>query len=178
MTIPELIADIERARADFLAVVAALDESTASTPIGEGRWSPVQYLEHLVRAEEVTVWRMFGAVEDHRAGRGTMSSDTPDASIEEIVDRTWAGDVDAPPLAVPRLGGSHVYWAARMARNAGLVEALGELLDPSELEAVAYPHPISGAFTIRQGLAFIRFHLDRHRGHLTDAGSGPSGVGP
>jgi hypothetical protein len=172
VSISNLVDDIERARSDFLAVFRKLDGRTAAAPIGEDRWSPVEYLEHLIRAEEVTIWRMFKAVEDFRAYREWIVSETPDQSIEEIVERTWAGNVAAPPLAVPKLGGSPAYWAVRLQRNTDLVRAFAQLVDESELDAVAYPHPISGPFTMRQGLEFIRFHLDRHRNHLVDAGLG------
>jgi hypothetical protein len=174
MSVSLLVQDIEQARGRFLEVFTGLEEKRANTPIGDGRWSPLQYLEHLVRAEEVTIWRMFKAVEDFRASRESLISDTPSQTIEDIVDRTWGGNVDAPPLAVPQLGGSVAYWCTRMARNADLVRAFADLVDDAELDGVAYPHPISGPFTIRQGLEFVRFHLDRHRGHLFEAGLQPS----
>lgn len=164
-----LVDDIAAARRAFLDTLGRFDADTVTAPVAEGRWSPLEYLEHLVRAEEATIWRMFGAVEDARAGRERLESPTPDAPIEEVVDRTWRVREDAPPLAVPRLRGSPAYWATRMERNAALVDAFAALVDPSELDTLAYPHPISGPFTMRQGLEFIRFHLDRHRQHLLEA---------
>jgi hypothetical protein len=173
MSMRKLAEDIERARSAFLETLSGIDDVAVRSPIGEGRWSPLEYLEHLVRAEEATLWRMFKAVEDSRKAGDVLTSRTPHESIEEIVDRTWGGDVPAPPLAIPKLGGSVSYWSTRLARNADLVSAFGDFMTLGELESVAYPHPISGAFTMRQGLEFIRFHLDRHRAHLLDAGLGP-----
>lgn len=167
-----LLDRIEASRDAFLHVIESLDPPTARAPIGVGRWSPLEYLEHLVRAEEATVWRMFKAVEDARNGETPAPSPTPDASIEEVVRRTWTARADAPPLAIPSLGASVAYWSARMRRNADLVRAFGHTLAASELDAVTYPHPISGLFTMRQGLDFIRFHLDRHRNHLLEARPG------
>lgn len=174
MSVSRLVQDIERARGRFLEVFSGLEEARASSPIGDERWSPLQYLEHLVRAEEVTLWRMFKAVEDFRASRESLVSETPNQTIEDIVERTWGGHVDAPPLAVPQLGGSVAYWSVRMTRNADLVRAFADLVEDAELDGVAYPHPISGLFTMRQGLEFVRFHLDRHRTHLVEAGLEPS----
>ncbi|MCG8469533.1 MAG: DinB family protein [Gemmatimonadetes bacterium] len=166
MDLAELVAAIEEARTRFLGTIEQFDDTTARAPIGPDRWSPLEYLEHLVRAEEATVWRMFKAVEDARAEREIVVSPTPECSIEEIVDRTWGGNVDAPPLAIPELGASTHYWSARMRRNAMLVRAFADTVAEPELDGVAYLHPISGPFTMRQGLEFIRFHLDRHRAHL------------
>ncbi len=119
-----------------------------------------------MRSEETTVWRMFKAVDDARQGRQVLQSPTPDSKIEEIIARTWASREEAPSLAVPQLGGPLAYWAARMRRNGSLVAVFAEFVSEAELDAIAYPHPISGPFTMRQGFEFIRFHIDRHHGHL------------
>lgn len=177
-TLSALVVDIERSRSAFLTLLRALEPNQSAAPIGDGRWSPTQYLEHLVRAEEATLWRMFKAVDDHRCRGEVLSSPTPEASIEEIVDRTWGDQVDAPPLAVPQLGGPAAYWVVRMARNASLVSAFAERVREDELDRLAYPHPISGPFTMRQGLQFVRFHIDRHRGHLEAAGLANLSAGP
>lgn len=163
------LSDVEKARAELVARLEPMDWDTAHSPIGPGRWSPVQYLEHLVRAEEATVWRMFQAVEDHRRGAPGPTSATPHESIEQVVDRTWEERVDAPPLAVPRLGGAMSYWIERMKRNAGLLAVFADRVEEDELDAVAYDHPISGPFTMRQGLQFVRFHIQRHHAHIRDA---------
>lgn len=161
-----LVAQIESSRRGFLAAIEALDCEAVVTPLGEGRWSPLGYLEHLVRAEEATLWRMFKAVEDARLTGEVLRSPTPEAAIEDIVDRTWRTREEAPPLAIPKLGGSPAYWIERMQRSGGLVSAFVNLVVENELDVICYSHPISGPFTMRQGLAFIRFHLDRHRGHV------------
>lgn len=173
-SVADLLQDIEQARAQVLSVAQSSPIELTEVPIAEGKWSPVQYVEHLVRAEEITVWRMFKAIDDSRSRGEIIGSPTPDATIEEIVARTWAPAEQAPPLAVPRLGGPLAYWLTRLRLNSALATAFTDLVDPNELDAVAYPHPISGAFTMRQGLEFIRFHMDRHRGHLMSLDFGRS----
>lgn len=167
-----LVEEVERARTELLRLLASVAPGQMETPIGEGRWSPTQYLEHLVRAEEATLWRMFKAVDDWRRRGEVLTSPTPEAGIEEVVERTWGERVEAPPLAVPQLGEPGSYWMVRMERNASLVRAFADLVSEEELDALSYPHPISGPFTMRQGFQFVRFHMDRHRGHLEEAGLG------
>lgn len=167
-----LVEDVERARSALLDLLTRIEPDELAVPIGEGRWSPTQYVEHLVRAEEVTVWRMVKAVEDARRRDEVLVSPTPRATIEEIAERTWGDRVEAPPLAVPQLGEPGSYWRMRLERNAALVAELADLVREGELDALAYPHPISGPLTLRQGFQFLRFHLDRHRGHLEEAGLG------
>ena len=134
MPISDLVDQIEGSRQRFLELIGGLDPEDTTVPIGDGRWSPLEYLEHLVRAEEVTVWRMFKAVEDAHASLEMLQSSTPESSIEEIVGRTWALHEKAPPLAVPSLGASLTYWSVRMRRNSALVAAFADLVDESELE--------------------------------------------
>ncbi len=169
MPTTQLIEDMESSRRRFLDAMDGLHSTALATPVAEGRWSPLQYLEHLVRAEETTVWRMFKAVEDARDLGEVLRSPTPEARIEDIVERTWTLREVAPPLAIPSLGGSPTYWTVRLRRNGVLVAAFADLVDETELDMIAYPHPISGPFTMRQGLEFIRFHLDRHRAHIHEA---------
>lgn len=168
-TVRELVADIERARSALLDLLRSIGPGRMAVSIGKDRWSPTQYLEHLVRAEEATLWRMFKAIDDWRRFDEVLASPTPEATIEEIVARTWREREEAPPLAVPQLGEPGSYWMARMRRNASLVREFAELVREQELDSLAYPHPISGPFTMRQGLEFIRFHIDRHRGQLEAA---------
>ncbi len=169
-SIKEMVADIERARSAFLNLLQSIDPESMEALIAKDRWSPVQYLEHLVRAEEATLWRMFKAVDDWRREKKAQPSPTPEATIEEIVDRTWGERIEAPPLAVPQLGAPAAYWMVRMKRNAEIVKAFAALIREEELDTLSYPHPISGPFTMRQGFQFVRFHIDRHRGQLEEAG--------
>lgn len=164
-----MVRHVEQARAALLTYLDPMDWEEAHAPIGEGRWSPTQYLEHLVHAEEATVWRMFKAVEDERRGVVGPRSDTPRDTIEEVVARTWGERVEAPPLAVPRWGGPKSYWLERMKRNARLLALFAETVREGELDTFAYEHPISGPFTLRQGVEFVRFHIERHLGHLEEA---------
>jgi len=169
VSIARLVHDVEHSRARLMGFLEPLDRERAHRPIGAGRWSPVQYLEHLVRAEEATVWRMFKAVEDERWGERGPRSDTPHETIDEVVERTWAGPVESPPLAVPEWGGAMLYWLERMQRNADILKRFAEFVAVDELDVVAYNHPISGPFTLRQGVAFVGFHIDRHHAHLREA---------
>ena len=172
MSVDRIVQQVEVARAALVAHLEPMDWDDAHTPIAEGRWSPVQYLEHLVRAEEATVWRMFKAVEDERRGDTGPRSTTPTETIEQVVERTWREPVEAPPLAVPRWGGALSYWLERMKRNAGVLSRFAELVREEELDVLAYEHPISGPFTMRQGMNFVRFHIERHHAHLLEASRG------
>ena len=77
--------------------------------------------------------------------------------------------MESPPLAIPKWGGAMSYWLERMERNGGPLVAFAELVREEELDTVAYEHPISGPFTMRQGMEFVRFHIERHYAHMREA---------
>jgi len=164
--VERLVSDIERSRKRLVDRVECLGSRAVLPAVGGGRWSAGQYVEHLALAEEVTLWRMWTAVKDSRCGHDPIVCETPDLSIEEVVDRTWRPKEKAPPLARPRLEGSIEYWLSRLRRNRQILFAFCAELSAEDLDRVAYPHPISGPLTVRQGLQFIRFHLDRHAEHI------------
>lgn len=171
-----LLTALESSRARFLSAMARLEPETVDAPVAVGRWSPLQYLEHLVRAEEVVMWRMFGAVDAARRGNlEVRSSPTPYAPVEDIINRTWKPRESAPPLAVPTLGGSREYWMVRMRRNEALGASFVEWAGEVDFNQVAFRHPISGPFTLRQGIEFLRYHIDRHLGHVVHGGDTPGG---
>jgi hypothetical protein len=105
-----------------------------------------------------------------RRSPGLATSESPSTDA-------LGGDVDAPSLGIPSLGASARYGSTRLRRNADLVAMFAEVVTEDEFDGAAYPHPISGPFTMRQGLRFIRFHLrlrlysrwspDRQRGART-----------
>lgn len=164
----DLVAAVEKARERFIKSVESLGAAAATSSVDAERWTAGQYTEHLVRAEEVTIWRMWSELDQARSGGETATSETPDLSIEEIVERTWQPREQAPPLAVPSLGGAVSYWLERLRGHRQLLAAFADALDDRELDAIAYLHPISGPFTLRQGLQFIRFHLERHLVHVEE----------
>jgi hypothetical protein len=59
--------------------------------------------------------------------------------------------------------GPLAFWIMMLRANQGLLRALGQAREGHALDAIHYPHPISGPLDMRQRLEFLRFHLDRHR---------------
>ncbi|WP_332913109.1 hypothetical protein [Algoriphagus boritolerans] len=48
-----------------------------------------------------------------------------------------------------------------------VLEAFAQDLQENELRLQAQHHPISGALDFHQRLEFLRFHIDRHRGQVS-----------
>ena len=163
--VESLIARVLQARSQVLEAVSGVSTDQGAWKPAPTEWSITECVEHLVIAEQGTVGGTWAAVEGLRAGRPVWNGELihRGLTIEEVVRRTWAPNQQAPDRALPRRGGSLGYWAAALENSQRLVDRLGELLLGMDLEAVVFPHIVSGPLDASQRLAFLRFHLDLHR---------------
>lgn len=160
-------ADVERARRDYLAVVAEASPEQGEHKPSPNEWSLAEITEHLVHAEQGGINGMWSAAEAiaRRQPHWTGEHVNRGLDIEQIVARTWQEKEIVPKGAGPDWGGPLEFWVIALRANQHLLAAfttrfaqLG--LDP---EQVVHPHPISGPLDVRQRFQFLRFHLDRHR---------------
>jgi hypothetical protein len=163
--IVRLINEIESARRRYSGVVEALSSEQARFKPAPDVWSAVENTEHIVRAEWGGINGMWKAVDGAETGNPAWDGDLPHhgKSIEQIVRETWQEKEQVPPVAAPTWGGPLAFWLAALQANQRVLRGLGEVLERHDLEAIHYPHPISGPLDMRQRLEFLRFHLDRHR---------------
>lgn len=162
--LPGLIAEAQAARARVLAVANGLSPAQAAFKPSPDRWSIQEVVEHLVLAEEFGVNAMWRAAEGLRTGQPAWTGEHTNRrlAIEEVVARTWRLREVAPDWVTPRSGGPIGYWLARYRACGQVLAGLGPVLEGLDLEAVIFPHPISGPLDATQRLAFLRFHADRH----------------
>jgi hypothetical protein len=165
-----LIQEVESARRRYIGSVETLSPEQALFKPAPGRWSAVENTEHIVRAEWGGINGMWKAVDGAQTGTPAWDGDPchRGKSIEQIVAETWQEKEQVPPVAAPTWGGPVAFWIAALEANESVLRALGGALERHDLEAIHYPHPISGPLDMRQRLEFIRFHLDRHRNQVEE----------
>lgn len=162
-----LIADVEAAREALLADVHALTEAQATFKPAADQWSVVEVIEHLFLAEFSGVSKIWAALEAYHGGQAWVGeSPNAGASIEAIVARTWKPREAAPPIATPHIGGPLAYWVACTRTLTAILADLGARLDGVPLDAIVFPHFLSGPLDARQRLEFLRFHIERHRAQI------------
>lgn len=174
-SIQDLIAEVERARRDYLARVRDLSVTQGEFKPSSDEWSIAEITEHLVHAEENGIHLIWSAADGVRRGQSIWSGDPVHrgSSIETVIEKTWRSKEDVPQGAGPDYGGPLGYWATRLACVGALLERLGPELEGLDPEAAVYPHPISGPLDARQRLEFLRFHLDRHRSQVERVRTAP-----
>lgn len=163
-----LLADVAAARVRYINFVQQLTEEQAQYKPAPDVWSAVEITEHLFWAEHGGVWGMWRALQAYRDGKPVWTGEHNNRgrSIEEIIDHTWQPKEQVPASAAPRMGGTLAFWCASLLSLQQPLEAFGQAVANEELEAIIHPHLISGPLDIRQRFAFLRFHIDRHRGQV------------
>src|SRR5690606_33235126 len=123
---PSLVRAVER----FIAELAAVEEERLHAPIGEGRWSPAEYADHLYR---VTLLYVEGI---EAAGRG-------EAAIE--YERGWltdSGGLVSLPQGEPVAGRSRSELEHDLrSSTAALVAAASRALAGGAADRVAHVNP-------------------------------------
>jgi hypothetical protein len=163
-----LIHEVESARRRYIGSIEALSpEQTHFKPTPDV-WSAAENTEHIVRAEWGGINGMWKAIHGAETGNSAWDGEPRHRgkSIEQIVTETWQEKEQVPPVAAPTWGGPLAFWLAALQANERILGALSQALERHDLEAIHYPHPISGPLDMRQRLEFLRFHLDRHRNQV------------
>ena len=60
------------------------------------------------------------------------------------------------------------FWKLSLNGLQTLLNSFGEDLKEDELRLQAHPHPISGALDFQQRIEFLGFHINRHKGQVTE----------
>ena len=174
--VDQLIQDVEQARQQFLTSVTNLTFVQVPFKPEPDAWSILAITEHIVRAEQSGVMRMWKALDGIRRNEPVWLGEPVHRglSIEEVVARTWQPKEKVPDIAAPIWGGSLSYWIAMLKAQRVLLRELAAALEGYDVETTLFPHPISGPLDVRQRLEFLRFHLDRHRAQVEQVQSHPN----
>ena len=164
-TSASLIKQVADERARLIDLVAGLSSEQASYKPTPETWSVNEKLEHLVLAEVSGVSKIWSAAEGVRSGKPVWVGEHTNrgSSIEQVIARTWKPREIAPPIATPHIGGPLSYWLEYLRTAQQLLNRLEPILAGLDLESILFPHFISGPLDAGQRIAFLRFHMMRHR---------------
>jgi hypothetical protein len=159
-----LTRDVQDARMRYMRSVRTLTSEQGSFKSTPEVLSAAEITEHLVHAEYGGINGIWKALEGVRSGKPLWKGENVNKglSIEQIIERTWKPKEEVVAGAGPRLGGPLTFWVVALESCQLLLEQIADELAQEDLEAVIYPHPISGPLNARQRFEFLRFHMDRH----------------
>lgn len=163
-----LIESVEEARSNFIRDASNLSPIQAEFKPSSLEWSVRDIVEHMVWAERAGVTRIWKALHSHRSGQASWEGTNRNQGlgIEKVINQTWKEKEQVPEIAKPSWGGPIELWLAALNACSLTLRDLGNALAGMDLEAIVYPHPISGPLDADQRIQFLRFHLDRHRAQI------------
>jgi len=156
LTLEEVERSLERAVERFIDDLTGVREEQLHTPIGEGRWSPAQYADHLYR---VTLLYVEGV---ERAARG-------EPTVE--YERGWvtdSGGLVSLPEGEPVAGRRRTELEHDLrSGTAALVDAVRQAVAGGAADRVAHVNPYFGPLTPLGCLQMATVHARHHsRNHL------------
>ena len=87
---------------------------------------------------------------------------------------TWNPKEVAPGIATPHIGGPLEVWISSLRSLRVGSRRPRQKLDGLDLEAIVFPHFLSGPLDGRQRLEFLRFHMERHLAQIRRVQSHPA----
>lgn len=167
--VQKLIQEVSAARSRYLNEISNISEIQARWKPNTEVWNINENTEHLYWAEQGGILGMWKTLHAIRAGEmlQTFEFNHKEMTIEEIVELTWQPQELVPAVAAPRLGGSLSFWRTSFMNMQNVLDAFAQDLQENELRLQAQHHPISGALDFHQRLEFLRFHIDRHCGQVS-----------
>ena len=146
---------------DFIDTFTAFAKTDYNRPIAPGKWSPGQYVEHVVKSERAFGRILRGPMAPAPAGRGADDlCARMDAGLRATTER-----YDAPGSVRP-VDGTRYSAAEQLDAfvdgRAEVRTAVEFAPDPGAI-AKAYAHFLFGELTVTEWLYFQAVHGERHR---------------
>lgn len=141
----QLVESVENARDAVIDSVRHLGADQAAFKPSASDWSIVENIEHLYLAEISGLTKIWSAARQVRAG-GNWAGPRPNhaKSIEDVVAATWKQKEIAPGIATPHIGGPLEAWISSLRSLRTVLADLARELDGLDLEAIVFPHYLSG----------------------------------
>ncbi len=158
---------IELRREEFLARVAELPEGARKIRPAASAWSPIEVIEHFVRAERDVMRGLFEP--EYLKARVQGPRNKVLRLVVKAVLRFGIRVKVPVPAMLPEGGSSLDELAERWRHNHGRVREFLESAGPADLATPYFRHPVSGPLTLPQSLDLIEVHMGHHDRQLRDA---------
>ena len=149
---------------EFATTFINFGKKEFNSPIEEGRWSPGQYVEHLILAEKGTLKLMNrpGETEEGRAPDALCAK--LENAMMQIDHKVEAHDAISPKPKTYNRGDLLDQFVDSRAELRTAFEFVDQIT-----EVVDWTHPLFGKLTKCEWLYFTALHGERHRRQVVDA---------
>jgi hypothetical protein len=164
MTKSEIISLLTEKHGQFLTAFPPLSEKEFTTSIN-GKWSPAQQLDHIIRSVDpvVLAFSLPQFIPRILFGKANRPSCTYEVLIEKYHAKLAAGG-KASGRFIPKAVPFQIREEA-IARLNGLIQQLISVVEnkkEEQLDTYILPHPLLGKLTFREMLYFTAYHAEHH----------------
>lgn len=158
------LAAVERRRGALMDALAREDPGLLSYRPGDGGWSVLEIVEHLILAEREVLRPLW----EPSLLRDREPSFRSRAGYHVVMFVLRFGvPVKVPAASMNPSGGSGLdALRARWEDNHRVLRGFLDTLGPGEGRRALFRHPVSGPLTVAQALAMLDVHFRRHRGQI------------
>lgn len=153
---------MEEMKADMTRLIGERSEEVVRKPPAEGKWTPVQVMEHILTSERATLGYLRKRLEHpERLGKMNWKNRMRSALLYMALRapvRWKAPEIVAHPPADRPMPEILEEWDRV---RTGLKEVLESFPDNLHGKQV-FTHPVSGRMSMHQTLRFLSHHLNRH----------------
>ena len=158
------VENFDNKRNALLDEISSLDEAKLNARPFEGKWSVLEIVEHLVKAER----EVMGGLADYAELKDRKQS-FKNGLLYRIVMTVLKLGI---PVKVPSktmlphneftFAELRERWDENQDWFRGYIETLGE----NDLQKAVFMHPVSGPITLEQAIDMSHLHLDNHTGQI------------
>jgi hypothetical protein len=150
----------------YLDQAAALDVGMWHRPVAEGKWSPAQITDHLVKTYEILLGQLRGGDGLHVQTSGVARGLFWSPLLRMMLRLQWIPSVARAPKALVPEAIEETREAAleRLRRGASQLER--ELYARRNEAGLGFTHHLFGRLEALRGVRFATLHTDHHRKQL------------
>jgi hypothetical protein len=165
--ITELLSYVEQQTAILRSAYESVPPAQRAVRTVPGRWSPAEVVHHLAIVERLLAQRLALLIEQARAlpPESESTSALTTKSTSNVVDRT--GRFVTSEAAEPKNADPERAWDDLMDARREVIRVI-ETGDGLALGAVSASHPLLGAFSAYEWIAFIGSHAARHADQIRE----------
>jgi len=161
----EIITSMQKNHADFIALIASLNENDFCKQVDD-KWTPAQQAKHIYKsAHPVNLALSLPLfIPALLFGKANRSSGTYDALVEKYHAKLAAGYKAGKAFVPKAINFSEQKKLAIQLQQ--LIDALcrkTDRLSEEELDQYILPHPLLGKLTYREMLYFTAYHVQHHQ---------------
>ena len=158
---------LETKRADLFEILNRYTANELNTSVVQGKWSPLQIVEHLSKAEHLSVIyvsKKYNAIDELKPSG--ISEDLKILSLKWYLNSSHK--MKAPKITRASEGDLDISILDEWAENRAKLVQLLDMFDETTYKRKVFKHAFAGRVNIMHMLQFFEAHFDHHKKQILE----------